>query len=264
MNILDELKKEAEKIIESEEVRLTPEEQQAQFYEHELKPALLKIYRYVQELIEQLDIIKPEINITLSIPGVSRLGVRQRSAGVNIDSLDHPMKSRIKLDYFAEGVRFRVPDQKTAGEALNFLNANNNFGFEQQAIRAQDNSLVAVAFVLNELKLTGNVSFRADPREGVIRVGFSPFYRNDSTTNSFKPSAINDEWLNHLGMFLTGKEASPLHAPKTELSEEQINSIRDMVENEKAERQKYHHEPDEEETPSSLLAALNKFKTKIK
>lgn len=123
MSVLDELKQETERrkqeLSQDEACRVRQEE----VYQNQIKPAMQSVFRYLNEMVEHLNFVKPEIPLRYEIPGYGGVGpVVTRDFKISVDSTEQP--KFIKLWFTVKSPNdpvFSVSPRPAAEETRKFL-----------------------------------------------------------------------------------------------------------------------------------------------
>lgn len=222
MALLDELKKEAERIrIQGNEVK-TQEEQRRIFYEEYTKPALQRLYVYLNDLKEQLSVINPNIAASYDIPGIGNVDTLTQNFVVQIDSSNNPKKVGFICTAIATEPREgTIQSEKLADGAREVFNSIKQ-QFSEWPVRGLSGNIAGVRFAF-KLSVPITVHFIADlPNEAIQMVtnnmeGFRVF------KHRMQPLKIDDAWMDRLGLYLLRRGPDP---SLTILTEEEKDRLR--------------------------------------
>jgi hypothetical protein len=230
VGLLDELKAEAEKAKRGDDDRRTLEERQRAFYRDAIKPALLRGYGYLQELVAQLAVIEREISTGFDIPGYREVPARQLDRHLTIDSLENLTRLNLRLNYVVDELRFGAMPLEKAQEARTFFETQ-RVPFSDWPIRDRDNSIAGLNFLVNEMRIAGGIELMADVAGGCVRLGVFNVQGFGHESSIIAPHRIDDEWLDRLGRYLLCQGE---HPERTRLDERTRADLRARIAEEKA------------------------------
>jgi hypothetical protein len=233
VGLLDELKAEAEQARRSQADRRSAEARQKACYEEQLKPALTAVYRYLQELLEQLAAVERDTVTEFLIPGYACVPARQVERKVTIDSIDRLSRVGLRLVYEVDEMRFGVSPLDRAHEARAFFETQ-RVPFSDWPIRDRDNSIVGLNFLVNTLRLDAGIDFAADRANGCLLIETYNVQGFAHETDRVRPERLDDDWLDRLGRYLLCEGP---HPERTQLDEGLRADLRARMEAEQAERE---------------------------
>lgn len=222
MALLDDLKQEAERIRREGVSSKSLQEIQQDFYEDKIKPTLKSIYTYLNELREQIHVIKPEILATYNIPGIGPVKTVAKDYVVQIDSSNQVTQVSFRCTAaVTELQRGNIGDENTANKLRNVLNQIKQ-PFSEWAVKGFSGSVVSTRFEFI-LNIPISVFFLADIPNQSIQMISANFENFKTWQHRVKPDKIDDVWLDKLGLYLLRRGPDP---SALILSEEEREKIR--------------------------------------
>lgn len=271
MGLLDDLKSEAERARQSDADRRSAEARQQAFYEEHLRPALLAVYRYLQDLLEQLSCLNREVTAEFMIPGHRPVAATQIERKLTIDSLENLAHLTLGITFGIEELKFQVMPLDKARTTREFFETH-KMPFSDWPIRDHSNVIVGLNFLLNQLKINGRIDLRADKPNGRLKMSTFNVRGFNSQTDFLPASRIDDAWLDKLGRFVIGQIEDP---NRTEVTDAYRTALRAKIDREKrdeeleilrreeAERRRAIESNQKTRIERALRTVLGKLKTKI-
>lgn len=263
MGILDDLKQQADKARLDKEREEARQKELERIYQEELRPCMLKIHRYLLDLIEQLEQLSWSVKVSFDFPGIGRVDkLEQRNYNVSIDSQRDPRLIILRFDYVAAEEKRHTVTPKSAGdEACQFL-LSQKIPFSDWALRDGNREITGLV-IQARLGAKASIAFEADIENEGVRVISRHFegVLDKSFLANYK--GIDDGWLDQLGHYILRKNAN---FGKLDISEDELLRIRLLVEEERLRqlsvRQAPAEDPEAEDDDNGLLPKLRKIFTK--
>jgi len=201
MSLLNDLKKEAQAL----KAANSAEEEEARreaFYCQHLRPAMLAIFHYLSELIDQLKVIDPDVRMDYTLPGIGTVeGLHQEGYVVNADSTENTKTIRLRFSCVADQEKaFAVRPKAKADETRDFLESQ-TMRYAEWPIRDPQQGVIGLNFQLT-VKVHINFIFKADLEQGVILLLISNFAGFKPERSIIQPERVTEEWLDNLGNYL--------------------------------------------------------------
>ena len=256
MGVIDELKREAERrkreLSEEEAWKVCREET----FRKEIGPAMQAILRYLREMTEHLNFLKPDVGIGYTLPGLGEIGnLVQEDYRLAVDNVEQP--GFIKLWFTCrspDDLVFTVAPSAQAQDTRRYLE-DLQLVFADWPLRDASNDVVGLGF---ELKFSVPVVFlfRVDVENEAITMQVTNFEGLKTERDSFPPNRVNEEWLEDLGNYILGRNANlrTLH-----ISDQERQQIRRRLRISDAERKRelesalQREYPEREDEESRLL-----------
>lgn len=226
MSLLDDLKRQAEQLQNSQDPQAEARRQET-VYQEQLRPRMRAILRYLMELTEQLKVVDPDVRQTYDLPGIGEVrGLKQGDYVVNADSTDQTKSIRLRCQCTAEqeGV-YAIRPKSQADETREFLESQ-SMRYAEWPIRDNAQQIIGINFQLT-IQVSINFIFQVDPEQGVIRMITANFERFGVERRVIKPERIDEQWLDKLGYYLLRQDQG-LH--KLEIQESHKAQIREKLE----------------------------------
>ncbi len=226
MSLLDELRHHADELKSEDEKEQERQERLQRFYKTEINPTLIKMYRYLHELVAHLNYIKPDIKVDYEFPLLGCIKeFSQGDYGIGADS-DKEMKE-IKFHFACSrnGVmRFHVVNNSEI-QKLNdyFLKV----GLQYHCKKEQDEKYnVTGAHYTVKAQVPIMFHITADIEASSINLHISNFEKLGLRKSIIKPDQITDDFLDRLGKYILREEEDFL---QTKLSDEERSKIREKL-----------------------------------
>lgn len=235
MGLLDDLKEQAEQIRATGQARQSSAEQCEAYYRDQTRPALARMLEYLNELLEQIRVVKPEVIGEFRIPGYQGvLPGMQALPVVNIDSRDNIKQINVGLGYLVSNQAFSITPIEAANEARDFL-LGARYVFSDWPIRGQDGAVNGLRFTIGELRIPASIRIQADVEGQRLQFRSYNVRGFHDEVDWLRPEDVNDDWLDRLGRYLIGNGQNP---QRLELAGEQRQRLQRMVEESRAERER--------------------------
>lgn len=254
MGLLDELRREADLAREAKETEEARQAGLQSIYRSELAPRLLKIYRYLTEMIEHLEAVDRVIDVAYDIPGVGNVEcLRQGDYRLYIDS--HEIPKKVTLQFTCNGKedrRFSLQGRK-AEDLRQFL-VSHQVVFSEWPLRDNLGQVNGTAFQA-KLRVRAGLVFEADIQSSRICVLSHNIEGLSRREYPFGFTAIDDAWLDDLGHFLLRKKEV---LGGRSLSEEARERLRQLAAEEQSKRLPASAEELEEQVPDRTATGVGK------
>jgi hypothetical protein len=264
MGLLDDLKNQADSLRAREQQDEGGSGGKTQFYEKEIHPRMKEIYDFLNEMVENLNFIKPETIVQYSIyPGGEKQSFRQGKYKLIIDS---PQQIKdIKLTCKAEldkPVKLRVKGEDNVKKLFEIL-ASYKIKAKRKDFNDKSYKLTHSDIVI-EGPLNISIQFIGSDDSSYIQLLLANFEGPGVIKRNIEANNINQEFLDKLGRYIL-REDTKLFA--LDISEQDKQAIREMVEKERAKREQEIAEMErraEEEEKQRNSSGLRKFFNKNK
>jgi hypothetical protein len=265
MGLLDDLKNQAESLRAQEQQGEARPEGKSEFYEEEIHPRMKEIHAFLNEMVENLNFIKPETIVEYPIyPGGEKQGFRQGKYNLIIDSpqqiRDITLTCKAELD---KPVKLRVKGEDNIKKLFDILAS-----YKIQAKRKDfhdKNYKLTHSDISIEGPLNITIQFVAADDSSYIRLLLINFEGPGEVKRNIDVKNINQKFLDRLGRYIL-REDNKLFA--LDISEKDKQAIREMVERERAKREQEIAEmerlAEEEQEVERNSSGLRKFFTKKK
>jgi len=265
MGLLDDLKNQAETLRAQEQQGGVHPGDKTQFYMNEIHPRMKEIHDFLDEMVENLNFIKPETIVNYPIyPGGEKQSFRQGKYNLIIDS---PQQIKeIKLTCKAEldkPVKLRVKGEDNVKKLFEILAS-----YKIQAKRKDFNDK-SYKLIHSDIIIEGpvniSVQFIGSDDTSYIQLLLTNFEGPGVIKRNIDVKNINQDFLDKLGRYIL-REDTKLFA--LDISEKDKQAIREMVEKERVKREQEMAEmerlAEEEKEKQKNSSGLRKFFNKNK
>jgi len=225
--LLDDLKREAERIRREGIDTRSEEEKQRAFYDEHTGPCLQRVRAYLHELYDQLQVVRPKIEASYRLPGVGAVHTLSDGYAVKVDSAVRP--TRVGFECIATAVDGRqrpsLPEGDTADDLRALLNRL-SVPFGEWPVRGVAGAVSAIRFEFT-LKVPVGVYFVADLPGRAVQMVASNMEDLRAVRQRLEPAKVDADWLDRLGHYLLRSGPDP---NALDLSEEAREEIRRRVE----------------------------------
>ena len=265
MGLLDDLKNQADSLRARDQQDEGGSGDNTQFYEKEIHPRMKEIYGFLNEMVENLNFIKPETIVQYPIyPGGEKQAFHQGKYNLIIDS---PQQIKdIKLTCKAEldkPVKLRVKGEDNVKKLFEILAS-----YKIQAKRKDFNDKsykLTHSDIIIEGPLNISIQFIASDDSSYLQLLLTNFEGPGAIKRNIEAKNINQDFLDKLGRYIL-REDNKLFA--LDISEKDKEAIREMVEKERARREqeiaemerRAEEEKEEQKNSSGLRKFFNKNK----
>lgn len=229
MGILDELKKQAEQVRKSREAEANRQIQLEQTYLAELRPRMLGIYRYLLDLVEQIDTIGVVVKAAYDLPVLGHVEpLEHKNYCFHIDNSDKP--KRITLDFHCQSKReFLAPvDAQQADAARRFLDSQQIRSIDWPVRNANGDIHQIVFKFVPKIKVM--LEFIADVERSAIAIRTLNFEEFGTRNYIISHENIDDAWLDQLGNYLLRRcNNLDVVEEKLQITEEELQQLRDHI-----------------------------------
>jgi len=235
MGLLDELRQESESVKDRESAEKERAKKLNEIYDTEVIPKIEMIYRYLQELEEHLNYLKPDIPVDYEMPGFGMMeDLKQCEYGMEKGRREVLKQVPFKFVCKSNGnVNFRVDGVKKLNGIMQELDRA-GIRFTCKKIRSGNNDVVGGDLeVVPAIPVT--FMFEGDLELSGINLTISNYDNLFTTTTFLKPEQITDEFLDELGKYILRKPSIFL---KSTIDDEKRAQIQNMVREAEMRRQK--------------------------
>ena len=206
MSLLGDLQKEVRKIKESEVKKNAELEVQQAFYDSSLLPVMTQACRYFEEIVENLNIIKPDVQAIYPFHPRSKSGVSLKQSHYKFlsDSHDHPRQVDIHCRCTLEKpYEFYLATQKAVEAHVDLLNSY-NFSFHRKDQLNRNHEIRGAQFIL-EGPMHVHIRITASPSDKKVHVAVRNLGKQPIKRYKLSPDAVSEEFLELLAQLLLRK-----------------------------------------------------------
>lgn len=194
MGFLDELKQEAEAVKAGEERQRTEAQERDHVFRTLLEPVMQRIYAYLNQVVEQLNVVNPEAYVSYDVEGLGRLeNLQQGNYKVTADDPENLRSFTLGYLCSREGrIRFEKRGKPASEHQRDYMRSHAleftyKMGVDGKGVFALQ-PMVPVGF-----------TFEADTDNKAIRLRVRNLDTLGVCHYSLKPERIDEAWLEELG-----------------------------------------------------------------
>jgi len=264
MGLLDDLRKQSTDLKKSRADDAAQQAELLAFYKANIHPAMATIYTHINELVEHLNYVKPEINVpyTLTASGIKK-NLKQHSYKITTDSSE--LMQQIILIFYCtdeEPIEFDAENKKNVEKHIEFLQRHKLQYTSQQY--KDDNHEVSYANFKLDSKVKITILIEGDIQNSCIHLKFNNFQDLGLLKRDIKAEQVNEDFLDDIGKYLiresfnfmkldlSSKERQRL---QQKLQQEKIRRKMEMLEAEKRQKEL---EAEEKTKKKKLFSFLHK------
>jgi hypothetical protein len=234
MGLLDDLKAKSELRKTEELAERRHAEQLQAAYERYVNPKMRQIFKYLSQLVEEVNYLKPKTRVDFELPVYGRmLGLRQDEYRLTVDSLES--MRQIVLRFRCTGgqtARFKVSPPSVASDLRDQL-LEHAMKFDSRDYFDDYRAVIGQRFQV-EGEIPVMVRVAADIERTLIHIHITNFDAPISRHAKYRPEQITPEFLDDLGNYILRKHTKLIQLP---ISEEERKELRQRMELEAKRRQ---------------------------
>lgn len=196
MDLLDEIQNKARQIRVREAEQKIELATQDEFYQTQLRPVMLRAYEYYAELIENLNIVAPDIKAAYPLNPLldSEIPLQQGNYKIRSDNKEAPRQ----IDFFCRCTlvapcKFYLPGRKAVQNHAALLE-NYNFTHHRKNRLDLSHNIRGATFKL-EGPMIAHVRLAANPSGRNVHILFRNVERKPLNRYVFPPEAVDDELI---------------------------------------------------------------------
>ena len=254
MGILDDLKNQSDIQKADEASEAQRQADLLKFYQENLHPKMLKIYTFLNELIEHLNYIKTETDISYPVQSDGGMqAFKQSDYKVTIDSANEVKE--INLRFYCNLDEPLVIEMENAERIQRYVEVLHSYriDFDRTDNKDSDYDLIS-----SKIKVNGpvpvNVILQGDVETSSIHLILSNFEKPGFSKHTYKERHITEEFIDGLGKFILRQNPMFL---KLDIADEHKDKIRQNIQADLKQRQ-------EEIEEAERLLALEEAEKKEK
>ncbi|MCP8899443.1 hypothetical protein [Gilvimarinus xylanilyticus] len=225
MGILDELKQQAETLRTAEAQEAERRAAELEYYEQNLRPVMLQVLEYLDELIKQINYVQPERTIAypLTPDRTTPIELNQSAYKLVIDSSANPRQLDVRVAaQLIDPAEYELSDRAAIDAYVNYLQSY-GFKYHRRDQLNHNHRLQSARFTL-EGPLQLAMRIQVEPENKAIAVLLKNFARPGVQSYSYRASQINDDVLDRMGRLIL-HEVDSLNPP-VEVPEETREKLR--------------------------------------
>ena len=208
MSLLNDLQSQVEKIMEGESRKNADFPEQEAFYDNHLKQVMVRAHNYFEEIVENLNIVVPDIYPSYPLNPIERNGVtlKQTDYAYSYEHGRHPRQIDIlTICNLQRPIEFYVP---TAEAVLNHSNLLESYQFpHHRKIRLDKLYNICGATFILEGPMKAQIRISANSSEKCIDVFLWNIEKKPFRKYRFSPEKVDDQLLQRLARMLIRKES---------------------------------------------------------
>ena len=236
MTLLDNLSSQVERIREKEARKHAELKEQEAYYESAIKPAMLQAHDYFEEVVESLNIIKPDIFVKypLDPSRFKAVTLKQEDYFFHSDSSRHPRQVDILAHCILEREKeFYVPTIEGASTLSDLLNEY-QFPHHRKNKLDQSYNIRGATFIL-EGPMKVHIRISANLVDKCINVLLRNLEDQPHKRYRFDPESVNDELLERLANILIREETKLVEVEVSDAFRRELQHQIEAAKREKAE-----------------------------
>ena len=222
MGLLDDLKKQADaKKATEQRVALTQQELE-QYYQDEIHPHMLDIYKYFNEMIEHLNYLEhPTIAKYPLLPGFEKVELNQQMYKLVIDSIQTTKNILLNFEcHFPSALEVEVGGKERIEDYTETLN-NYKIKFGRRDRKDEDFKLVHASFKV-EGPVFASVNFVGDVENSCVNLLLRNVEKPGLVKYVLRKEQLNEEFMDRLAKYLIRESDDFLKLDIDESAKEQI------------------------------------------
>lgn len=233
MGILDDLKKEADKLKAEQKTEQGEAARLEDVYKQKGRPHMKDIAGYLYEMIEQLKVVKLDVRADYDIPGIGLVkDLVQDDYRVIMDSKKSPRK--VALQFICTTPtpgKYQVLSMPKADELRHFLQQQ-QIQFTEWGIRGHHDKLAGARFEC-QIQVRVKLVFTVDVEHERISLTTTNRHGLTMKNSHYGFAGINGKWMDELGHYILRKTEQ---LGTLDLTEDARQDIRDKVKQEQMQR----------------------------
>lgn len=233
MDILNELRSKAEERQHTLTEEQAHKEMVERRYQTEIRPALVAIKEYLDELGAHIAFVDFPIPFRFEIPGYGPVnGLVLREHAVTVDSMSNLTRVSYGFECLAPApLVFKVGTREEAAECQVFL-SDLKQKYADWPVRNRIGETAGFGFEV-EFRVPVLFRFVADIEHGNVLMSYTNFEQIGTRKLAFRANQIDRDWLNRLGAFVLKRSDELVRLP---VDEQNLVAIRRRLEEEEQAR----------------------------
>ena len=206
MSVLDDLKREAEKLQDEKQQAMDNSAHLEKVYGVKFKSRMVGIARYLHQLVNQLKEAKMEVPVTYIIPEIGPVELRQKGYVISADNMDEPRKIGLQVDCIAKDVQeWQINQLDKVSKVIDFLDSK-GIEYTEWSVRDSARKVTGRVFKM-QVKVRVWFIFEVDVKKERLHVKIINYDFDAEKNMYFKPAEITKEWLNLLAKYILRKSS---------------------------------------------------------
>jgi len=203
MSLLSDLQEEVRKIRSQERAQDAQRETERAYYQQHLRPVMLRAYAYFAEIVENLNIVSPDITVRYPLDPQLEHGIRlkQSQYKYRADNRESPRQIDIICRCTLEKPHeFHITNPRTIQQHTELLD-NYNFPYHRKNRLDRHHQVRGATFILEgpmmvHIRITANAAKRS------VQIGLRNLEQQPVKRYSFPPADVTEELLERLAKVL--------------------------------------------------------------
>ncbi len=198
MGLLDELRKQADDKRQSKLAEAQRQEQLTQYYRENIHPRMANIYSHLNELIEHLKVIKPDIKTDYVMTAAGdKATLFQKEHKIVTDSADEMKEISFRCICVGDSkIQYEIENKKNIDKHIEYFQRY-NIKFDSRLHR-NDNHHITHAKMTVEPVISLFVLIKGDIETGKIMFRFTNVEALGTREHIIEPEQIDDEFVDNL------------------------------------------------------------------
>lgn len=224
MTLLDDLKRQAQDIQAKQEGDATDTIQRRELARKAIRPKLRTLYKYFQELTEQLTIVLPDVQVWYDVEGFGRLlDLQQCEYRISTENPKDLSKFTFQFVCRGEGELSLTLDSRDASQTQKEYLWGHGLHFASK-LKADGSGVFRLAPVVPVV-----FEFSADEERAALRLRIRNLNGLGITTHHMNPSAVTPEFIEELGKSVVRQPSRFDELAGNAISEETRRRLRQQV-----------------------------------
>ncbi len=205
MSVLDELKKEAEKLQNEKESEKEKSARLEKLYEAKFRTKMVGVARYLHQLVNQVKAAKLEAPVDYVVPEIGPVQLKQKAYVISADSMEKPRRIGLQVDCVADKLgEWEISPIDKANKVAAFFDEK-GVQYSEWSVRNAARKVTGRTFQ-TQLKVRVWFIVEADVKHERLRVKVVNYDFEGERNIFFKPGEIDKEWLNKFAKFILRKD----------------------------------------------------------
>jgi hypothetical protein len=234
MGLLDDLRQQSDNLKTKEQQELERQAKLQELYRQELQPKMIEIYKYLNELAEHLNFIKPDIQVPyrLNAEGL-KVTLKQENYKIQVDSVNETKLATFRFECGnPKDLAFVAGDKLSIDKNIEYLQRNN---LQYQCKRNKDEKFEVTHAQFNvKCAVPVTFVFKVNIENSSIDLICTNFDGLGTSRHAFKARHFDEKFFDDLGRYILRENPDFL---KLTISDDAIEQIRAQIAKEQRQRQ---------------------------
>lgn len=230
MSLLDELKKQAQAKQTKEQVDKQRQAEMEARSRDEVLPKLVQIYSYLNELIKQIEILQPDVQVSYNLKGFGNLaGLRQEGYELRADSREN--MTNLTLGFYCLGdgeIRFQLETRQQVEQQKEYFKQH-DLAYSSRDYRDERHEITHAQFIF-EPRIRVSLDFQLAKDLATIMLTVRNYDGLGINRYQLDPANIDGQFLDELGKYILRHNNNFL---KLDISEDFRENLRQRLADDK-------------------------------